>query len=377
MEKDNVTNPESKQETTNNQRPLLIRIERFHNLIEILDDRNKVVRLTIVVFIIGMLLFAGITFLALQLKRSFTYSDITTNALGTTTIMDEQKEVSYFLFNTAELWANSGIEVQKGDIISVYSSGHANTAIHKIDEASSNNHKYSLMYYDSDGTRDDPEDKRDRLRRQYRLFPNRPSGALIMQVAYPEKDSILNSTREREKPGKPQNQFCYIGGHHENLRITRDGTLFFAVNDIVLDTATIESMKKDNLKAMSEIAQKRKTKDTIRVSHTGNRKDSFSICLSNKDACIMDSINSNPTYLENSIQNCDSLLRIYQHYLKEDSTFKFGKYYDIVHHKVDADTYKTEMDYYLENNYYQAWFDDNVGSFLIVVEKINPNSKRK
>ncbi len=91
----------------------------------------------------------------------------------------------------------------------------------------------------------------------------------------------------------------------------------------------------------------------------------------------MDSINSNPTYLENSIQNCDSLLRIYQHYLKEDSTFKFGKYYDIVHHKVDADTYKTEMDYYLENNYYQAWFDDNVGSFLIVVEKINPNSKRK
>ena len=49
--------------------------------------------------------------------------------------------------------------------------------------------------------------------------------------------------------------------------------------------------------------------------------------------------------------------------------FQFGAYYD--GKKQDTLTIKTEMDYYLEHNYPKAWYDDNVGSFLVIVEKNN------
>ena len=58
--------------------------------------------------------------------------------------------------------------------------------------------------------------------------------------------------------------------------------------------------------------------------------------------------------------------------MKKDSTLQFGGY-EAAKYESTKKPHKTEMDYYYENSYKQAWYDDNVGSFLIVVEKDNRN----
>ena len=81
---------------------LHIHIERWQDVVNILDDKKRVFLFAFIIVIIGLALFWGISIIIVQLKDSYTYSDITTNALGATQLRDEEKEVSYFLFNTAE-----------------------------------------------------------------------------------------------------------------------------------------------------------------------------------------------------------------------------------------------------------------------------------
>ena len=59
---------------------------------------------------------------------------------------------------------------------------------------------------------------------------------------------------------------------------------------------------------------------------------------------------------------------LYRKLLKR-SVFQFGPYFNHELNRQDTTTLKTELDYYYEHDYDQAWYDDNVGSFLIVVEK--------
>lgn len=140
---------QTKSKRSEKEQELHIHIERWQDIVDILDDKRKVLLLALIVVVIGWALFAGISFIIVELKKSYTYSDITTNAFGTTTLRDEQKEVSYFLFNTAELWANSGIQVQKGDVISIHSSGSAHTAIHHLYESADKNFKPEEEYFDA------------------------------------------------------------------------------------------------------------------------------------------------------------------------------------------------------------------------------------
>ena len=314
---------------------LHIHIERWQDVVNILDDKKRVFLFAFIIVIIGLALFWGISIIIVQLKDSYTYSDITTNALGATQLRDEEKEVSYFLFNTAELWSNSGIQVKRGDIISVHSSGRANTAIHHMYKDAEINKKSSDECFDASGERVLPEDKRDKLRSKYRIFPRLPQSALIMQV-YRRK----GTNKPPLKPLANDSNFYYIGARCEDIHINSDGELYFAINDIVLDSLTITNMIADNFNAMREIAIKKNAEDTL----------------------LLDSIKEH--YKMSSDQ-----IRKYRTYLKADSTFQFGSYYNENAHKLDTNTTKTEMDYYLEKEYEKAWYDDNVGSFLILVER--------
>lgn len=109
--------------------------------------------------------------------------------------------------------------------------------------------------------------------------------------------------------------FYYIGSKVENLRIYNGGILHFAVNDIILTKNVINKMCAENNSLIDH--------DTL-------------INKSKKDW-----VEGNKRY------------------------FNFGQ---------DPETHSTtkdcnEITYYGKNNYYNAWFDDNVGSFLIIIER--------
>ena len=326
---------------------IVIKVERYQNLIDALEDRSKVWRIAAGVFVVGMILFAALTMIMLSLKSFFPYSDISTTAFGTTTITDEQKQVSYFLFNTADLWANSGIYVEKGDVISIHSSGSANTAIHHIDNHTSNNTKLLDRNFGPYGERQEEETKRDKLRSQFRIFPNYPQSALIMQVVV-QNDSVHDT---------PENADCknfyYVGAQRDNIHIAEGGTLYFAINDIVLDTTTIRKMMIENIKTMAETSKN----DTLGrlYKKVENAQNVPYIQAEIKQFCM------------NSAK-----AKLYDDIMKADSTLQFGGYKANKYEETQS-PHMTEMDYYYEQKYKQAWYDDNVGSFLIVIEKDNRN----
>ena len=324
---------------------IVINVERYQNLIEALEDRVKVRRIAASIFGIGLLLFTALTIIMLSLKSFFPYSDISTSAFGTTTITDEQKQVSYFLFNTADLWANSGISVKKGDVISIHSSGSAHTAIHHIDDGARDNKEILDRNFGPLGEVKDVENKRDKLRSQFRIFPNYPQSALIMQVV---QDSVYDTPNYTDSKN-----FYYVGAQRDNIHIAADGILHFAINDIVLDTITIRKMMIENIKTMAELS-----KETELQALYDSVKNAKSVPDVQKKIRKLD----------------DPTGKLYNEFMTKDSTLRLGGYmaekYDTTENNK---LHKTEMDYYYEHEYKQAWYDDNAGSFLIVVEKENQN----
>ena len=277
-----------------------VRLNKYKSLVDALGNRRITMRALLTLFLLGVLLFTGITFIALAIKSLYPYSDITTNALGATTIKSERNEVSYWLFNTAILWADSGIQVKEGDIITIRASGKSNTAIHHLVKAAEDNTQIADKWVGSEGESlasftDSKNRDRDEARRKYRIIPNRESGALIMQVVDNEKPFDT----PRDDKANDQN-FYFIGKERQNIYINHPGTLYFAVNDIVLNMDTIRDMKSD-----PDFAKMNLGTTTLDNGNTVN-----------------------------------------------------------------------ELDYYGENEEVNkkrktVWFDDNVGSFLIVVEKKN------
>ena len=198
-EKNDLEKEEQPQETTKEPQKITIELYKYKTLIDALEDRHKVKRVVFTIFFLGILLFAGITVITLSIKRLYPYSDITTNGLGATTIKSEKNEVSYWLFNTAILWANSGITVDKGDIITIRASGKSHTAIHHLYDAASTNTLKHNDWVGSEGEPDMMSNERDKIRRKFRIFPDMPSGALLMQVV--EKDIYFLGSLKRFKIG--------------------------------------------------------------------------------------------------------------------------------------------------------------------------------
>lgn len=308
------------------QQTLNIEITSYKSLHDILDSPLKVVCAICALLILTIAIFVGIGIITLTLKRMYPYSNIRTNALGATTLQNENKEITYWLFNTAELWANSGIKVKAGDILTIRASGKSHTAIHHLVEDAGKNLALRDHWVSTSGA-EAKDSIRDKLRMQYRIFSGRNQDALIMQVV-PEgidmSDRITNENfltfetpqvnldeAEKKRLREHQENMYYIGNEKVNLRINKGGILHFAVNDIVLTGAIIEQMRHHN--------------------------DSL--------------INADP----------------------EVNTWEAGnaKYFSFGQNPKDKKTTKesNEMTYYKETNYYNAWFDDNVGSFLIIIEQ--------
>lgn len=407
-EKNDLEKEEQPQETTKEPQKITIELYKYKTLIDALEDRHKVKRVVFTIFFLGILLFAGITVITLSIKRLYPYSDITTNGLGATTIKSEKNEVSYWLFNTAILWANSGITVDKGDIITIRASGKSHTAIHHLYDAASTNTLKHNDWVGSEGEPDMMSNERDKIRRKFRIFPDMPSGALLMQVV--EKDTPIDNPED----GDPDN-FYFIGKERQHIYINNSGTLYFTVNDIILNRHTIANMMWESIRL--EYPKDSDTKERIdkylATSTIPNISLKKELHLKEKDSIEWkDSLKSLfEDVFKTEINEANEKNNLLDHYFnlpldstyysyineklqlkQDDSIILFKKIQDLKELTVKDSCKKIgemklgytrqkdgflvcELSYYYGTNPTEnekckrVWFDDNIGSFLIVVEK--------
>ena len=436
---------------------LTIEVSKYSSLVNALSGRNWW-RFMLMVLAIGMLLFLGISILALAIKRMYPYSDITTNGLGATTIKSEKNEVSYWLFNTASFWESSGISVKEGDIITVRTSGKFNTAMHHLYDATKYNTNLKDKWMDSAGMEDNSDvQSGGYFRRKYRIFPSMPSGALIMQVSN-------NKPNDTPVDANSEENFYFIGKERQNIHIKHSGTLYFCVNDIVLNRRIISEMIYESIKettrykekAHADSAYKNRVEKSYYKSYYTNRskelfsyyeavfKEDFDFASKKEEektemirkledlfgkqmeSRLLDNQVENEKQLKDTlfpladtlipladkkdslvhrrkyegkvlpdriIQKVDKVLSFYGDNPKdgkeERMIFKPEKYKEAVKELMDevesgrslgkmklgvSKDKKTgkvisELQYYLDNDYKTAWFDDNLGSWLVIIEK--------
>ncbi|MBQ4389396.1 MAG: hypothetical protein II824_05435 [Bacteroidales bacterium] len=309
------------------EQPQNIRIEvtRYKSLLDALGDWKKVFRVIVTISVTGLLLFAGVMLVVLSVKRIYPYSDITTNALGATTIKNEKSEVSYWLLNTAELWANSGIKVKKGQTIHVIASGKKHTAIHHlVEDAKENADNLRDPWVGTEGSTDRPQE-RDQARRNYRIFPHANQDALLMQIVPPGQEP-------EDRP--MESSSAILIGKQREVHVEKDGVLHFAINDIVLDDDTIARMM---------------------LEMTGSQKSPYVAVKELKEK------GKSITYHDFlTIFGTDE--KAFQPVGGKFGKFAFGK---------NRGTDEIELFGYYRNAYKTPWFEDNVGSFLIIVESVN------
>lgn len=285
-----------------------IEINKYKRLVEVLNNPKMLAKIIIVLAVIIILVFAGVSAIALIIKKFYPYKVVETNKYGATVIKNEDNEVTYWLFNSADLWANSGIEVKKGQTITVRTSGAFHSAVHHLVDDADNNKESDKWLRPVGGMQSlSPQDL---ARSKYRIAPEYAFNAIIMQVIPKE---VLNSGEDWFKDAKEEYldyidggmngvtkaNIYEIGAGYDNIEILEDGFLCFACNDIALT--------------------KRKIKDM-------------------KEEVVLDSIGKDLGVMNLGTSSC-------------------------------GDTIMSELDYYEKHNFVDAWFVDNVGSFLIVVER--------
>lgn len=230
---------------------LEVEIRQYQTLLEILDKPKSTLKVIFAMMFFALALFMALAFTAIAIKRFYPYNEIKTNAFGATTMQNEEVELTYWLFNTAELWADSGIKVKRGDVLTIRASGKSNTSIHHLVDHAFYNARPRYAWVGTEG-----QPRSANTRTEYRIYPDRDPDALILQVVperkelgeeYLRPDFVTRSKKDRRKCREDaQERFYYIGKERTDLRINQEGTLRFAVNDIVLTSRCIDSMQWNN-----------------------------------------------------------------------------------------------------------------------------------
>lgn len=382
-----------------NSRTVTIEIVRHKRLFEILENPRAMWKVIASLFVIVGVFFIGLALVVLVVKSFYPYNVIKTNPYGATIIKNEDKEVIYWLFNTAELWANSGIEVKKNDRITIRASGAANTAIHYLVDGASDDFQPKFSWVGTEGI--ERNTGHSAFRGKFRLVPDAPFGKLLMQIipVSKQKDSgkwikestYIDGTDEKGE----QNHIFTIGKERIELVIPCDGVLHFAVNDVVMSDKNIKDMYLESLRLFQEsIEEDCKNEDckkelqsyidsfnnifeNINDDKNKNDKDSLkNIIIKNGNVnkflntykggilSIVDSTNQKENKdKEKNIKRkglIDSLKNL---------GYGFGVYYqkdDSVH---NGYPFVNELIYYYDKKYRDPWYMDNVGSFLIVIER--------
>lgn len=344
-----------------NGQTVTIEILRHRQIFKILSDPAALWRFIGILMLAVFLIFLLLAFISLTLKRYYSYNDINTNIYGATTLKNEDKDVTYWLFNTAEMWANSGIRVHENDILTIRTSGSWHTAIHHLVEDSKSNSALRDNWIGADGGF--KESPNDNFRSQFRISPDDIDGVLLMAV-FPERfqngRQIMNEGIENgyskafiNALDAPVYDIYRIGRERVNVRMLSDGILHFAVNDIVLTRRNIKTMYAAYITSLSDNLLKPEEK---RIVHKWI--DSWS-----PDSQIV--FTKEIRNIENRFEEIDG--KIYRSSDADKnypSNISFGKYPG----QDSLMLLDNELIYYYNNQFFDAWFVDNIGSALVIIE---------
>lgn len=286
---------------------LEVEIRQYQTLLEILDKPKSTLKVIFARMFFALALFMALAFTAIAIKRFYPYNEIKTNAFGATTMQNEEVELTYWLFNTAELWADSGIKVKRGDVLTIRASGKSNTSIHHLVDHAFYNARPRYAWVGTEG-----QPRSANTRTEYRIYPDRDPDALILQVV-PEKkelggeylrpDFVTRSKKDRRKCREDaQERFYYIGKERTDLRINQEGTLRFAVNDIVLTPRCIDSMQWKN-----DLVFRKLYKDSAYMRLLSLRCDSLQLARLWHDRSIPRAPDASDEILHSKV---DSILRL-------------------------------------------------------------------
>lgn len=155
------------------------------------------------------------------------------------------------------------------------------------------------------------------------------------------KDRIITGLK------KTDNSFILIGDRQENIYIEKDGRLYFTINDVPLDDATI-------LKMMCEICEKPVPLDLLNLLR---KADSL--------RTEYDKLRGEGKGIEIALDSCyKGFLNLF--YIESLATKKGSKHGPS---EFGNNPYREiELYGYYMERYIEPWYEDNVGSFLIVVE---------
>lgn len=383
--KDNNTtvgNQDTQNPSTQEGNPkMVIEITRYKGIVDAFNNPRSLAKLIVVIALIIVIVFGGITGIALVIKNYYPYKTVNSNEYGATIIQNEDNEVIYWLFNSAELWANSGIYVKKGDVISVRASGAFHTAIHHLVEDADSN-KMRHKWLNPIGGPNSSEAK-DNNRAAFRISTTASFNKMLMQVI-PDSVVLKNDTGawnpcyapyidgravvSRDANGniiEKESIFpdiYAIGSERDKITIRTDGVLYFTVNDIALTKEIICQM-------MDHVRISKKKDDWIDTGdlHLGkfpkpDNKDikRYKEILENGLDALKKN-NSGYTCDRNKLYAYDRLVSIFKNTGQKEINANYINLY--------INRRFTELDYYLITNFVDAWFVDNAGSFLIVIER--------
>lgn len=346
---------ESQGKQVNNVPEVKIVVERHKQFFDLLNDPHRMWRVLLSLFLIIVVLFIGIAFVVLTIKRYYPYNTIETNLEGASIVNNEDKEVIYWLFNTADLWANSGIEVQKGDELTIYASGASYTAIHHLTKASKENSRPEDEWVGTEG--EEKKSERDRLRVKFRVNKDCDEGTLLMQVVDKEKVGLLKKKEDCPQELLQGEQVEIIGKGRSNIRISKDGYLCFAVNDIVLTDSMLKGMYENWLDTVSSVSGEQINKKNLLKDFYNIKDNATYISFLEKNKEIIDTLNKKYKEDKAKYQFEKKGLRLGK-YPKEVDTISHNKYPLV-----------NELVYYKKEKFRDAWYMDNLGSFLIVIER--------
>lgn len=334
---------------------LVIEVKRHQQLFDLLSDPKRMWRVLLSLFVVISVIFLGFASVIIAIKKYYPYNIIETNLQGASIMKTEDKEVIYWLFNSADLWANSGIGVKEGDVLTIRASGASFTAIHHLVDASEKNYSPTDEWVGTEGQKMDKSNVRDVLRSAYRINKNYDEGILLMQIV--PNDSIIEMDgKMTASPNCLDNGYIeVIGKERINLLVSQEGVLHFAVNDIVLSDNVINSMYNqwiDSLESRHFVINGEKGKDDVMKS------------FERIDLKRLKDLNN----LMFNRQKIDSLKKMQiglalgrYPIIKGDSSFH------------NAYPFINELVYYKEKGFRDAWYVDNLGSFLIVIERKKTN----
>lgn len=373
-----------------NSRTVTIEIVRHKRLFEILENPRAMWKVIASLFVIVGVFFIGLALVVLVVKSFYPYNVIKTNPYGATIIKNEDKEVIYWLFNTAELWANSGIEVKKNDRITIRASGAANTAIHYLVDGASDDFQPGFSWVGTEGL--ERNTGHSAFRGKFRLVPDAPFGKLLMQIIpvskqkntgkWIKESTYIDGTDEKGE----NNQIFTIGKERIELVVPCDGVLHFAVNDVVMSDKNIKDMYLKSLQLFKESINDNNGKNELQLyidsfdkilknnKKDKNKKDKETL----KDIIIEDdNVGKFLQKYEGGILSKKEAEKNKEIYIKRKNLidnlknlgYGFGVYYQKDDSMHEGYPFVNELIYYYDNKYRDPWYMDNVGSFLIVIER--------